>query len=159
MEIEWRIGRKIHYPEKSTKLRELVLERCRLFFHNNSSTIKRDAKWLDTNLQVELVESIKLRRTLNPQGKSHVEKSTAAVLDDPKREIAVLNVTVDYLTFDVANQLMKLLLQRPKPHSALLLESLMNTSELSFSYLIANSAEIIQIYMSSGLEVIMLIVS
>jgi len=129
VEVEWTIGRKLSSPERSAKLRELVLERCRLFFHNNNSTIKRDAKWLDSNLQVQIVESIKLRRTLSPQSKSHVEKSTAAVMEDAKHNYAILNVTKDYSTFDVANQLMKLLLLRPKPHSALLLESLMNTSK------------------------------
>ena len=61
---------------------------------------------------------------------SHVEKTTAAVIEDAQKGMTVLHVTQDFLTFDVANQMMRILLQRPKPHSALLLESLMNSSEL-----------------------------
>ncbi|KAF3920382.1 hypothetical protein ABW20_dc0102661 [Dactylellina cionopaga] len=127
--LEWTIGRIIQDPSKSKKIRELCLERCRLFFHNNHSLVKHDIKWLESNLEVWIVNSIRLRRTLqSPRGtKSHVEKTTAAIVNSKDKTNAILHVTQDYNVFDVAAQLLKLILVKPKPHSALLLESLLST--------------------------------
>ncbi|EWC44564.1 hypothetical protein DRE_06645 [Drechslerella stenobrocha 248] len=127
--LEWTIGRILQDPSKSKKLRELCLERCRLFFHNNHSLVKHDIKWLESNLEVWIVGSIRLRRTLqSPRGsRSHVEKTTAAIVNSKDKNNAILHVTQDYTVFDVAAQLMKLILVKPKPHSSLLLESLLST--------------------------------
>ncbi|EGX50158.1 hypothetical protein AOL_s00076g363 [Orbilia oligospora ATCC 24927] len=126
--LEWTIGRIIQDPLKSKQIRELCLERCRLFFHNNHSLVKHDIKWLESNLEVWIVNSIRLRRTLHsPGSKSHVEKTTAAIVNSKDKTNAILHVTQDYKVFDVAAQLLKLILVKPKPHSALLLESLLST--------------------------------
>ncbi|KAF3922662.1 hypothetical protein ABW21_db0202478 [Orbilia brochopaga] len=127
--LEWTIGRILQDPSKSKKLRELCLERCRLFFHNNHSLVKHDIKWLEANLEVWIVGSIRLRRTLQSQRgtRSHVEKTTAAIVNSKDKNNAILHVTQDYTVFDVAAQLMKLILVKPKPHSSLLLESLLST--------------------------------
>ncbi|EPS40683.1 hypothetical protein H072_5472 [Dactylellina haptotyla CBS 200.50] len=127
--LEWTIGRIIQDPVKSKKIKELCLERCRLFFHNNHSVVKNDIKWLENNLEVWIVNSIRLRRTLQSQRgvKSHVEKTSAAIVNAKDKTPAILHVTPEYRIFDVAAQLMKLILVKPKPHSSLLLESLLST--------------------------------
>ncbi|KAF3902353.1 hypothetical protein AA313_de0207389 [Arthrobotrys entomopaga] len=128
--LEWTIGRIIQDPAKSKKIRELCLERCRLFFHNNHSVVKNDIKWLEANLEVWIVNSIRLRRTLQSSQRgtrSHVEKCSAAIVNSKDKTPAILHVTPEYRVFDVAAQLMKLILVKPKPHSSLLLESLLST--------------------------------
>jgi len=68
-------------------LRKHVLERAKLFIHEYSrhtpDAIKRDAKWLEKNLSVEVVRSIALRRSLRGQGQTHTEKRSAASAKSP----------------------------------------------------------------------------
>lgn len=56
-------------------------ERTKLFLHEfrniSKEPIKHDAKWLDKNLGVEVVQSVQLRRSLRGQHQSHTEKRAA----------------------------------------------------------------------------------
>ncbi|KAK7967374.1 uncharacterized protein PG986_001651 [Apiospora aurea] len=63
-------------------LRKHVLERSKIFIHEYSKytrdPIKHDAKWLEKNLNVEVVRSVALRRTLRGTGQTHTEDRSAA---------------------------------------------------------------------------------
>lgn len=79
-----RIGRPAPNQEAAVWLRKHILERTKLFLYEyrniRRDAIKHDAKWLDKNLNVEVVQSVQLRRTLRGQQQSHVEKRTAMAM-------------------------------------------------------------------------------
>lgn len=79
-----RIGRPAPNQEAAVWLRKHILERTKLFLHEyrniRRDAIKHDAKWLDKSLNVEVVQSVQLRRTLRGQQKSHTEKRTAMAM-------------------------------------------------------------------------------
>jgi hypothetical protein len=79
---EVRIGPHSDKQGKAAALRKHVLERSKIFLHEYSQyrrdMIKRDAKWLETNLKVEVVRSVALRRSLRGHTSSHTEKRDAA---------------------------------------------------------------------------------
>ncbi len=125
-----RIGAVLENQQGAVKLRKLVNERVRLFLHDYSSdAIQHDARWLEKNLAVQTVRSITLRRTLSGYNLSHTETRTAAVNDD--RNALTLWISAGELDyFQVSQALVSHLLNRPKPHSAMMLETLLSTDLL-----------------------------
>lgn len=122
-------------PELTEKLRKLVLERSRLFLHNNTEEVLHDARWLENNLKVEIVDSIRLRRTLKNEGSrqlTHQDTKTAAVTSDTKTKWWILFLTPKYEFYDVSQALVHVILRKPRPHSSLLLDSLLNNGESNF---------------------------
>ncbi|ROW09110.1 hypothetical protein VPNG_05721 [Cytospora leucostoma] len=79
-----RVGRPAPNQEAAVWLRKHILERTKLFLYEyktiRKDTIKHDAKWLDKNLNVEVVQSVQLRRTLRGHNQSHTEKRTAMAM-------------------------------------------------------------------------------
>ncbi|KUI52810.1 Sacsin [Cytospora mali] len=79
-----RIGRQAPNQEAAVWLRKHILERTKLFLYEYKNirrdAIKHDAKWLDKNLNVEVVQSVQLRRTLRGHHQSHTEKRTAMAM-------------------------------------------------------------------------------
>ncbi|RPB00166.1 hypothetical protein L873DRAFT_1843132 [Choiromyces venosus 120613-1] len=127
---EWRIGNPIHAEKDVEKLNKLVLERCRLFLHNNNEEVAHDARWLENHLRVSYVDTIRVRNTLKHEGYrtvSHLQNKTAAVTKDTVTKQTILYVTHNFLYYDVSVGLVTIILRRPKPHSYLLLESLLST--------------------------------
>ncbi|KAI1332078.1 hypothetical protein F5Y16DRAFT_358462 [Xylariaceae sp. FL0255] len=63
-------------------LRKHVLERSKLFMHEyaryTQDPLKHDARWLEHNLTIQIVQSVALRRSLRKSVQSHTEKRTAA---------------------------------------------------------------------------------
>lgn len=121
-------------PEKTEKLRKLVLERSRLFLHNNTEEVLHDARWLENNLRVEIVESIRLRRTLRNEGSknlTHQNTKTATITMDTRTKWWVLYLTPKFEFYDVSQALVTLILRKPRPHSSLLLDSLLHNGKLS----------------------------
>jgi hypothetical protein len=109
------------------KLVKQIHERSRLFLHDQPpDTIKHDTKWLEKNLQVQLVSSISLKRSLKGRDVSHVEKRSA-VITQVNREYTLWVVGERPDLYQVSQSLISLLLNRPKPHSALTLEMLLKT--------------------------------
>ncbi|KAI9718917.1 MAG: hypothetical protein M1812_003801 [Candelaria pacifica] len=126
-----RIGSVVEDQRGAIKLRRLVNERARLFLHDYpSDAIQHDARWLDKHLAVQTVRSISLRRTLSGYNLSHTETRTAAVTQDQRKAhtLWVSAGELDY--FQVSQALLSLLLTRPKPHSAMMLETLLSTDLL-----------------------------
>jgi hypothetical protein len=113
-------------PGSREDLRKLVIERVALFLEGNSETILRDGNWMERNLVVKAVASISYRITFRHANVSKTVQRTAAVTLPPGGG-CTLWVTDKVEFYDVAQGIVRLLLKRPKPHSALLLESLLAT--------------------------------
>ena len=112
------------------KLQKQILERSTLFLHEQPpETIKHDAKWLEKNLQVQLVSSISLRRSLRGRNVSHTEKRTA-VITAVNREYTLWMTGTRPDLYQVSQALVHILLTRPKLHSAITLEMLLKTDLL-----------------------------
>ncbi|KAK8065679.1 hatpase c domain-containing protein [Apiospora hydei] len=77
-----KVGATNEKQEGAVWLRKHVLERSKIFIHEYSKytrdPIKHDAKWLEKNLNVEVVRSVALRRTLRGTGQTHTEDRSAA---------------------------------------------------------------------------------
>ncbi|GAO16947.1 hypothetical protein UVI_02054800 [Ustilaginoidea virens] len=77
-----RIGPHTTRQKVAGQLCKHVVERSKIFLHEYASyrrdAVKRDSKWLEKNLRVEMVRSVALRRTLQGQRQSHTEKRSAA---------------------------------------------------------------------------------
>lgn len=77
-----KIGPHSDKQDTAVMLRKHVLERSKLFLYewtkHNRDPLKHDVKWLEKHLSVETVRSVALRRSLRGQGKSHLEKRSAA---------------------------------------------------------------------------------
>ena len=107
------------------RLQKQILERSRLFLHDQPpEAIKHDTKWLEKNLNVQLVSSITLRRWLKGRDVTHTEKRTA-VVTQVNREFTLWIAGERPDLYQVSQALVHLLLTRPRPHSALTLETLL----------------------------------
>ncbi|KAK5993483.1 hypothetical protein PT974_06914 [Cladobotryum mycophilum] len=77
-----KIGPHTGNAKSAESLRKHVIERSKIFLYEYANyrkdAIKHDAKWLEKHLSVEMVRSVALRRSLNGQRQSHVEKRSAA---------------------------------------------------------------------------------
>ncbi|KAK0651802.1 hypothetical protein B0T16DRAFT_454222 [Cercophora newfieldiana] len=98
-------------------LRKHVLERSKIFLHEYSKykrdSIKRDEKWLEKNLQVQAVRSIALRRSLRGHGQSHVEKRSAASVQNGSAWILYAAADGRPDMYQVGQAICQLLLARP----------------------------------------------
>ncbi|OAG37342.1 hypothetical protein AYO21_08419 [Fonsecaea monophora] len=125
-----RHGPRVHDQKPAEKLQKQILERSTLFLHEQPpDTIKHDAKWLEKNLQVQLVSSISLRRSLRGRNVSHTEKRTA-VITAVNREYTLWITGAKPDLYQVSQALVHILLTRPKLHSAITLEMLLKTDLL-----------------------------
>lgn len=120
-------GSQVHDQKTATKLQKQICERSRLFLHDQPlDAIKHDAKWLEKNLRVISVTSIKLRRSLKGRNLYHVDRRSAAVTQSGREyTLWTSGDRIDY--YQVSQSLVHLLLNRPKLHSALTLEMLLKT--------------------------------
>ena len=126
------------------KLQKVIFERAQLFLHDQSGdSIKHDTRWLERNLQVQLVASISLRRSLKDRNISHVEKRSA-VVTQTNREYTLWITGEKPDFYQVSQALVHLLLLRPKLHSALTLEMLLKTDLLDLKTRGFNVARILR---------------
>lgn len=125
---EPRIGKIVTENAAAKKLQKIVYERSRLFLYDYPrDMIRHDSRWLEQNLQVQTVKSISLRRSLRNTDWSHSEARTAAITSSQKRW--TLWITEDACDlFQVSQALVNLLLIRPKPHSTMTLEVLLESN-------------------------------
>jgi hypothetical protein len=125
-----RHGPRAQDQRPAMKLQKQIFERSRLFLHDQSpEIIKHDSRWLEKNLSVQLVSSISLRRSLKGRDVTHTEKRTA-VITQVNREFTLWITGERPDLYQVSQALVHLLLQRPRPHSALTLEMLLKTDLL-----------------------------
>ncbi|RAK79768.1 histidine kinase-like ATPase domain-containing protein [Aspergillus fijiensis CBS 313.89] len=115
----------------ATKLQKLIHERTRLFLHDQSSdSIRHDVRWLEKHLQVQVVQSISLTRSLKGRRISHTQKRSAIITQQPSRNWMLWICPGRYDLYEISQALVHLILARPKLHSTLTLEMLLKTDLL-----------------------------
>ncbi|TGZ83805.1 hypothetical protein EX30DRAFT_338412 [Ascodesmis nigricans] len=126
----WSLGPAIETTDP-TPLRKTIIERTRLFLHNINEEVKVDASWLEKNLDVQYVRQIKHHMELTIGGvkraKNSQDKSAAVVANTKSHMKVSLVVTPKFASYDLATALVQVVLYKPKPHSSLLLDSLLST--------------------------------
>lgn len=115
----------------AVKLQKLINERSRLFLHDQSpDTIRHDTRWLEKNLQVHVVNSISLTRSLKGRRISLTQKRSAVVTQQQSRSWSFWVCPGKYDFYEISQALVHLILYRPKLHSTLTLEMLLKTDLL-----------------------------
>ncbi|GIJ89915.1 hypothetical protein Asppvi_008861 [Aspergillus pseudoviridinutans] len=114
----------------AAKLHKLINERSRLFLHDQSpDSIRHDVRWLEKNLQVQVVNSISLTRSLKGRRVSHTQKRSAIITQNARTWILWI-CPGKYDLYEISQALVHLILVRPKLHSTLTLEMLLKTDLL-----------------------------
>ncbi|CCD56105.1 hypothetical protein BofuT4_P152370.1 [Botrytis cinerea T4] len=123
-----RVGQAVTYQGDSVKLRKHILERSKLFLHESPrENVKRDSRWLEKNLTVQVVSGIQVRRSLKGHNLSNTEKRTAACIQERYKGLQLL-VTNAYDTYQISLAMCKHLLARPQQQSYLTFESFLTLS-------------------------------
>ncbi|KAF3483718.1 uncharacterized protein GIQ15_03042 [Arthroderma uncinatum] len=123
-------GRLSSDQRSAWKLQRHIYERSRLFLHDlPRDTIRHDTRWLEKNLSVQMVQGIKLRRSLRGWGMSHVEDRSAVMIQKPNSIVLSISEGRPDL-YQVSQALVSTILLRPKLHSTLTLEMLLKTDLL-----------------------------
>ncbi|PQE13838.1 hypothetical protein CJF30_00006653 [Rutstroemia sp. NJR-2017a BBW] len=123
-----RVGHATDNQADAAKLRKHVLERAKLFLHESPrENVKRDSRWLEKNLSVQIVTGIQLRRSLRGQNLSNTEKRSAACVQERGRGLNLL-VTAGYDTYQISQAMCKHLLDRPQQQSYLTFETFLTLS-------------------------------
>jgi hypothetical protein len=127
VEDDQRMGAVLKDQSPAQKLQKLIVERGRLFLHDHTTdAIRHDAKWLENNLTVRCTEFLQVTRRLKGYRMQFIEKRTAALHRDTKKD-ATLFVTARYDLYEVSRAIMSLLLRRPRQQDYLALETIMES--------------------------------
>jgi hypothetical protein len=112
------------------KLKKVILERTRLFLHDQASdAIHSRARSLEDWFSVQVVNSITLTRSLKGRRVSHTQKRKAIVTRlSTNMGLCICPGKLDL--YEISQSLVHLLLRRPKLHSTLTLEMLLKTDLL-----------------------------
>ncbi|KAL9088260.1 MAG: hypothetical protein Q9159_003172 [Coniocarpon cinnabarinum] len=127
---EPRLGPGMRDQRSADVLKELILERSRLFLHEQpSNAVVHDVRWLEKNLAVQTVQSVSLRRSLKGYNKSHTERRTAAVVlsRDGKTKFT-LAITPEYDVWQVSQEIVGLLVGKSKTQNIFVFEMFLSTS-------------------------------
>jgi hypothetical protein len=112
------------------KLHKVILERARLFLHDQpADSIQHGARWLETSFVVQVVNSITLTRSLKGRRASHTQKRSAIVAR-LSSNWGLCICPGKYDLYEISQSLVHLILKRPKLHSTLTLEMLLKTDLL-----------------------------
>ena len=121
-----RIGSQIRDQMSAIKLKKLVQERIKLFFHDvPKEQIKRDAAWLEKNLAFVAVTSIQVHKSLRGQAVSHVQERTAINMNHAQLGMTIFFKPGSPDLFNVSQSLILVCLYRPKPQQAIILTTLL----------------------------------
>ncbi|KAJ5612332.1 hypothetical protein N7510_005526 [Penicillium lagena] len=115
---------------QGVKLKKVILERTRLFLHDQpSDAINTRARSLEDWFSVQVVNSITLTRSLKGRRVSHTQKRNAIVARlSTNMGLCICPGKLDL--YEISQSLVHLLLRRPKLHSTLTLEMLLKTDLL-----------------------------
>jgi Protein of unknown function (DUF3684) len=120
-------GAKSTDQTSAAKLQKLINERTRLFLHEHGpEAVKRDTKWLEKHLNIVVVHSISLRRSLRNMGAS-VSQVRHAIITPQGNDYTLWIRPEKYDLYEISQALVHILLARPKLHSILTLEMLLKT--------------------------------
>ncbi|KXG51220.1 Protein of unknown function DUF3684 [Penicillium griseofulvum] len=130
VEQQTRFGSLASDQTPAYKLQKLILERARLFLHDQpADSVLHGARWLENSFKVQVVTSISLTRSLKGRRVSHTQKRNAIVAQQTAG--LVLCICPDrYDLYEISQSLAHLILKRPKLHSILTLEMLLKTELL-----------------------------
>lgn len=127
VEDDQRGGQPLNDQSAAKNLKKLIVERCRLFLHDQQAqNVRRDAKWLEKTLEVKVVDWITLTKTLKGYSARYSEKKTAA-LERSSTKDARLLITRHPDLYEVSRAIMPLMLRRPKQQDYLALEMIMES--------------------------------
>ncbi|KAL8791507.1 MAG: hypothetical protein Q9213_000124 [Squamulea squamosa] len=118
--------------KSALKLQSIIRERTRLFLYDyakESLNSNRDSKWLESNLIVQTVRSIVIKKSLKGTNIKHVQEKTATMRQENNRTWTIC-ITEKYNMAQVARVLARLLLVRPKPRDSMVLTEFLR-SEIS----------------------------
>lgn len=125
---EPRLGTVLKDQQAAGNLRALILERARLFLHEqNPNNVKHDAKWLDKNLEVQVVQGVSLRRTLRGRNITHEEKRTAQLTARSKNG-CMLSITTTFDVWQVSQEITGVILEKAKSSSLMMMETFLTTN-------------------------------
>lgn len=114
----------------AVRLQKLVNERSRLFLHDQyPESIRHDVRWLEKNLNAQVVNSISLTRSLRGRRISHTQKRSA-IITQQGRAWTLWVCPGKYDLYEISQALVHLILVRPRLHSTLTLEMLLKTDLL-----------------------------
>ncbi|KAI9894366.1 MAG: hypothetical protein M1814_003122 [Vezdaea aestivalis] len=127
---ETRIGHQAQDQRPAFMVRKLVLERSQLFLHDQpKDTVKYNVAWLEKSMAVKNVQSVKLRRMLKGKNFQSIETRSAAMnYGKDGWTLYIVYPGLDW--FHVSQAVINLLLHRPKPLLAIILEKLLDTDLL-----------------------------
>ncbi|KAF2118693.1 hypothetical protein BDV96DRAFT_568338 [Lophiotrema nucula] len=132
IKTERRIGVAVRDQSPAVKLRRDILERARLFLHEyerdaSSKSIRHDAKWLGSNLVVNCVSDISTRYSLVDRNVA-TSSTRSAVIQRVRGVGLMLSITPKYDVYEVSQQLVPYLIQRPKQNDVIALERILTES-------------------------------
>ncbi|KAJ5491634.1 hypothetical protein N7539_003201 [Penicillium diatomitis] len=130
VEEQTRFGSVAADQSSGARLHKLILERARLFLHDQpADSIQHGARWLETSFVVQVVNSMTLTRSLTGRRASHTQKRSAIVA----RLSTGWGLCIcpgEYEIYEISQSLVHLILKRPKLHSTLTLEMMLKTDLL-----------------------------
>ncbi|KAJ5394239.1 uncharacterized protein N7487_011880 [Penicillium crustosum] len=130
VEEQARIGNIAPDQAPAYKLEKLILERTRLFLHDQPADyVLHGSRWLENSFKVHVVTSISLTRSLKGRKVSHTQKKNAIVAQLASG-VGMCICPDRYDLYEISQSLVQLLLKRPKLHSTLTLEMLLKTDLL-----------------------------
>ena len=121
-----RVGHPTSDQTSAIRLKKLILERIKLFYHDISrDQIKRDASWIEKNITFVAVNSLSVRKKLTNTNITHTEPINAVLGDHIKlgKVIYFISGSKDY--FHVSQALLHMCLHRSKPQQAMILTTLL----------------------------------
>ena len=112
----------------ATRLKKLVNERIKLFYHDIAKDqVKRDAAWVEKNLQFVAVSSLQLQKSLKTQATRHTLETSAIFGVHPQSGPTIFFKPGIPDLFNVSQSLLSVTLHRPKPQQAIVLTTLLET--------------------------------
>ena len=112
----------------ASRLKKLVNERIKLFFHDVSKDqINRDAAWIEKNLHFVAVSSVQVQKSLKARFVRHTLDSSALFSNHPHMGPTIFFKPGVPDLFNVSQALLGIILHRPKPQQAILLTTLLET--------------------------------
>ena len=123
-----RIGPQNKDQTPAARLKRLVNERIKLFYHDiPKDQIRRDAAWIEKNLQFVAVSTLQLQKTLKTQAARHTLDTSAILANHPQLGPTIFFKPNIPDLFNVSQSLLSVSLHRPKPQQAIVLTTLLET--------------------------------
>ncbi|MCJ1353498.1 MAG: hypothetical protein MMC33_003484 [Icmadophila ericetorum] len=118
-----------HDQTGAAKLEKLILERIQLFLYDSPREhVRHNSKWLEENLKFVSVKTLSLKKSLKGMNVSHTTPRTAAtVWDRPQKNWVLYFTNSRYDNFEISQAILPLILSRPKPQQAIMLDVLLST--------------------------------